>query len=528
MLAFIIIGILTLMLFAYVAIPLIFSSQADPLPDNRDPLSVELEEERDALLRAIKELSQRELSDERREALKLRYEAKAAKVLRALDERKTALKDSYSPPRPKGKSPLPVAFLALLALMLASGALLGKNILPTINQNATSASGQLTSGPVIDLSALEELETRFNDDPSLANRLALADAYWDVANSNADEAKATQASQLYEKALEDETALSLDEQVRSHFRLGLVQFQQQEANAITHFEKAYQLKPDDLDIVFVLGESYFSLGRMDEAISLYDHFLTLLPADEQADEDRKNIEERLAAAKLLGPRLKAVEAEPGETSFMDLADAFWQLEQRDIAMESYLRVLLDYNRDNPLALSRVGQAMFFNGNTQEAVGLLAKARELEKVAGKPDLNTLLFLGNAYFTLELYESAINIWQEYIEVAGGEDKAGRVPSLIEGAKAKLSGNPMPDPSSTPQVTPASLSGLDLFAKHCVMCHGAAGQGGASTALVGSLLAQDKARLENIIRNGRGFMPAFEVLLSADELTAIIQYVSEDIQP
>ena len=75
--------LLSLFLLALVAAPLFVSRLNEPLPDLRDPVMVDLEEERDALLRAIHELDNRaDLSEERRAQLRTRYEAKAARVLR--------------------------------------------------------------------------------------------------------------------------------------------------------------------------------------------------------------------------------------------------------------------------------------------------------------------------------------------------------------------------------------------------------------------------------------------------------------
>src|SRR5690625_1320843 len=80
--------LLSLFLLALVAAPLFVSRLTEPLPDLRDPVMVDLEEERDALLRAIHELDNRaDLSEERRAQLRTRYEAKAARVLRQIDER---------------------------------------------------------------------------------------------------------------------------------------------------------------------------------------------------------------------------------------------------------------------------------------------------------------------------------------------------------------------------------------------------------------------------------------------------------
>ena len=45
----------TVILTAYVALPMIFSNQSDPLPDLHDPVLQDLDEERDALFHAILE-----------------------------------------------------------------------------------------------------------------------------------------------------------------------------------------------------------------------------------------------------------------------------------------------------------------------------------------------------------------------------------------------------------------------------------------------------------------------------------------
>ena len=60
MLTGILIGALALIAFLYVAVPLLAPGQSDPLPDDRDPVLVDLGEEKDALFRAIRELDARE------------------------------------------------------------------------------------------------------------------------------------------------------------------------------------------------------------------------------------------------------------------------------------------------------------------------------------------------------------------------------------------------------------------------------------------------------------------------------------
>ena len=78
MITTILIVLLALVAFAYVVLPLVAPGQSDPLPDDRDPVLTDLQEERDALYRAIRELDNREdIAPQRLEALRTRYEAKA-------------------------------------------------------------------------------------------------------------------------------------------------------------------------------------------------------------------------------------------------------------------------------------------------------------------------------------------------------------------------------------------------------------------------------------------------------------------
>src|SRR5690606_22981596 len=83
-----VVALLALTAFAYVALPLISPRHADPPPDDTDPVLAGLQEEKTALLRAIAELDVRtDLTAERRERLRQRYETKAAATLKAIDAR---------------------------------------------------------------------------------------------------------------------------------------------------------------------------------------------------------------------------------------------------------------------------------------------------------------------------------------------------------------------------------------------------------------------------------------------------------
>ncbi len=554
MLTFIVVAILAVLLFLYVSIPLIFPKQADPLPKETDPVATELEEEREALFRAILELETREdLPVERRDSLRARYEAKAAQVLRALDERQADIKGA-KPYTPKKRHTFPYVALGLLAFVLISAVVMGGYVLPRIGSGAsvtTAFDEQLEAGR-----RLRKLQQAVNKDPSLESKLALAEAQWEIGFRFEDDEQVSAAIDTYENLVKEYSELP----ATAYFRLGLSQFQSEPDKALTNFNKARQLNPDDPEMLITLAEIYFNLGNLENAIELWRSYIA---TPEGADDE--TTKERLAMVRGLASKYEAIEENPNEANLMEFADTFWHLEQRQLAQYAYLRILRDYNPNNTLALSRVGQVMFIRGSTEEAITLLRRARELEKRqstqgldkslflenaylslqshqatlissqtkeaiislakgydtgANVRNLNTLLFLGNAYFSLQNYSEAIAVWEEYIELAGGEDSAGRVPSLIVQARARLTGN-----SEGREGEEFTSVGQRLYQANCIACHGAQGEGGSAISLRGNTRLTE-ARVTRTIRDGKGLMPAFDVILSLKEIEQIAKFVSEEI--
>jgi len=520
----VVIVILAVLLFFFIAIPLIFPNQADKLPDYRDPLKTDLEEERDALLRAIKELDSRDdLKEERKQTLQQRYQAKAAKVLTALDVRNAELAGQpvvSTVGQSSGRS-LPYGLLGLLALMVVSAAVMGGYVLPRIGNDATVTTAfddQLQAGE-----ELKKLEKSVADEPSLQNRLALAEGYWQVANDFQDDARFFEAANIYQQLITE----NADVPAVGFFRLGLTQFSNDRDVALTNVEKAYELDSTDEDIQFFLAEAYVGVGRLEEAEPIYRAYL-------ESDSGQANEEAVLARIDFiqdLAPKLKAAQESPNEETLMALGDSFWESEQRVDAELVYGQVLMEHNRENSRALSRIGQKAFFDGNTEQAIGLLSAANNLKIEEGEQDLQTLLFLGNAYFSVQLFEPAIEAWENYVDVAGGEAQAGRVPSLIANAQARLAGEvperiigtgTAPENASSDTTLGTEISGAELYVQRCAACHGVAGQGGSGPRLAGNNISGDLQRVTQIITNGKGLMPAFEFTLSEEEIAAIAEYV------
>lgn len=400
--------ILTLaaLLFVYLAIPLVFPGQSDPLPDMRDPVTQDLEEERDALLRAIRELDARvDLPEARRDELRARYEAKTAKVLRALDERQ---EKNPVPTAPKRRAALPLAALSLLAVGLGGATFLAQNAAPEI----VAADG---AAPAIDGRALAQLEQAAERDPSEANLLALGDGYWQAQNGE-------EARTLYERVVREIRPVP----AVAFERLGMLYLQTDVARALENLELARNADPDNLEVLYFLGEIYYANEDMADAADAWRSYL-----EAPGGAGDTEVEARLARAEALEPLLAAAQEAPSEANLLAVGENYWTNEERGKAVDVYFQLLTEANPHNATALSRVGQQLFFGGRNQEAITVLSRARQV----APDDLPTLLFLGNAHFTLGQYRKAIAVWQQYVRAAGGPDSAGRVPALIADAQERL---------------------------------------------------------------------------------------------
>ncbi len=493
----IVIILLALVLFAYAAAPLIFTKQHDPLPSYRDPDLQELEEERDALFRAIRELELRDdLPLTRREELRARYEAKAAKILRALDERQQKLKQAtVAKPKPTGKTRRPYAVLSLLAIMVIMSVVLSQYLLPRVGPGSMITTFFEDELRVAE--AVRDLQRAVNRDPSLENLLALGDAYWQLGDPEGAEA-------IYMRITQDINPAPAE----AFRRLGYLKLQSDLAAALPYLEQARAADPGDLDTLYALGEVYFAQAQPDEAIEAFEAFLE--QPEGRADPE---VIVRLETVRAVAGVLNAASADPNEATLSALADAYWRQDELERAADIYLNVLSSFNPHNEVALSRLGQVLFFSGRNDQAIGLLEQARQINEA----NLDTLLFLGNAYFSLGQYAEAVQAWEQYVEVAGGEVQAGRVPDLLASARARQAEAALQQVVGSPE---------NLYAQHCALCHGVQGQGGSGPRLAGNARAANRSNVLNITQYGRGMMPGYIAILEAEQLNSLVDYVVDVI--
>lgn len=78
-----------------------------------------------------------------------------------------------------------------------------------------------------------------------------------------------------------------------------------------------------------------------------------------------------------------------------------------------------------------------------------------------------------------------------------------------------------SSTSSTENKQQAGKSVYQKYCVACHGSQGDLGLQGApnLKTSAL-NEQARIE-VITHGRGVMPAYDVLLTQEEIASVAQY-------
>ncbi len=550
MLTAILIVLLALITVAYAAAPLTGRrSLVDPLPDDRDPVLVDLEEERDSLLRAIRELDGRlDLPADRRDELRARYESKAATVLKALERARSEARgaaDSAAEARARAANArtaagrrLPIGALALLGVVAVTTAALGSFVLPRVGQNTVTT---FFAEDLRTAEALRDLIRAAEREPNATNLMALGDAYWEMEDAEG-------AEETYRRvvALASDDGTSVGAPPIAYKRLALLVLQRDLPAALELLKEARAVDPTDPETLYAIGELSFALGDLDASSEAFGAYLAT--PEGAGDPDA---EARLQLVQAIAPAASAVAEVRDRDNLMALADVFWTSGANDPAVEIYFEVLSEHDASEPTALSRVGQLLFTRGRSDDAIGLLERAASAAGGLTQLEPQASLFLGNAYAVQGDDENAIRAWEAHVEVVGVE-AAGRVTGLIEGARlrqeaasAEASGaSASAAPTAAPEAADAAEAaasralaalsdpallvevGAELYARHCVVCHGAVGQGGTGVRLAGNARAANEANARSTIRFGRGIMPGFGALLSEAEIEVLVRWVGQEL--
>jgi mono/diheme cytochrome c family protein len=99
--------------------------------------------------------------------------------------------------------------------------------------------------------------------------------------------------------------------------------------------------------------------------------------------------------------------------------------------------------------------------------------------------------------------------------------------------LTGQPASPDLVDQDPTAAAIDGAELYAKHCASCHGDAGGGDGSLASafdppptnltdVATMAALTDEAILEAMSSGKGTMPGFGSVLSAEEFQAVLEYI------
>ena len=516
MITALVVALLALTAFAYVALPLISPRHADPLPDDTDPVLAGLQEEKTALLRAIAELDVRtDLTAERRERLRQRYEAKAAATLKAIDARTAEIESrgrraaGGAEGRPAQRRRVPVTAVALLGVAVTAAAFLPSYVLPRVGPDATITTTDVEAARLI-----RDLRRAADRDPTGPNLLALGDAYLAVG-------QVEDANAAYLRAAE-----APDAPVAVFHRLADLASQTDLAAARSWLETAAAAAPDDPETLWRLSGVAYANGDMALAEEAIERYVALAGEPDEAAAARLELFARV------GELRAAAEAEPNEANLLALADLYWRAGDLSRGAQTYLRLLSETGSQPPEALSRMGQVMLLSGATSDAAMLLERAATAGGGYETLEPSAQLALGWAHLQLGRPDEAVAVLEAY-QATGGDDPmaaqllasaraggvaAGAVPGA--GVAAGATGG---DPAS------ALAAGADtgdlgavVFAASCAECHGPTGAGGMGVALAGNARAANAANVRDAVTFGRGMMPGFGATLSPEELDAVVEHV------
>lgn len=81
------------------------------------------------------------------------------------------------------------------------------------------------------------------------------------------------------------------------------------------------------------------------------------------------------------------------------------------------------------------------------------------------------------------------------------------------------------TTPVLAGDPFAGSSIYAHYCVSCHGGDGAGevaGTPSFRGGRLLMKNPMELRNIIRSGKDMMPAFQGILTEEQIDDVMEYI------
>jgi tetratricopeptide (TPR) repeat protein len=254
---------------------------------------------------------------------------------------------------------------------------------------------------------------------------ALIDEDWQTPSGKAslffEKANILLASQSYEEAItsyDEAIELKPDDDAACYNRGFALDELNRYEEAIASYDKAIELKPDDQNAWISRGIALRNLNRYEEAIASYDKAIEFKPDDDAAWYNRgialgnlNRYEEAIASHD------KAIEFKPDkDAAWNNRGIALGNLNRYEEAIASYDKAI-ELKPDKDEAWNNRGNALDELNRYEEAIASYDKAIEL-----KPDKGLAWYnRGNALFDLNRYEEAIASYDKAIEFKADYQRA-----------------------------------------------------------------------------------------------------------
>jgi tetratricopeptide (TPR) repeat protein len=216
----------------------------------------------------------------------------------------------------------------------------------------------------------------------------------------------------------------------AHNNLGTVLLQKGQVDeAIVHFQKAFEIKADNLEARANLGSALLHKGELDEAIAQYYKAIEIKPDSALAHYDLANVLlQKGQVDEAIAHYEKAIEIKPDDADvYNNLGVVLFQKGQVDQAIADYQKAL-EINPQNVQARANLAWALATSPQSSMLKGIAVKlAQQANQLTGGANPTVLHILAAAYAQTGQFTEAVETAQRSLELATAQNNTVLVDAL-----------------------------------------------------------------------------------------------------
>lgn len=216
----------------------------------------------------------------------------------------------------------------------------------------------------------------------------------------------------------------------AHNNLGTVLLQKGQVDeAIVHFQKAFEIKADNLEARANLGSALLHKGELDEAIAQYYKAIEIKPDSALAHYDLANVLlQKGQVDEAIAHYEKAIEIKPDDADvYNNLGVVLFQKGQVDQAIADYQKAL-EINPQNVQARANLAWALATSPQSSMLKAIAVKlAQQANQLTGGANPTVLHILAAAYAQTGQFTEAVETAQRSLELATAQNNTVLVDAL-----------------------------------------------------------------------------------------------------